>query len=606
MFVIHIIMLFIFILTLACVFHKSFVEMLPVGISSLVLLLYVLSFGRHLGWIDGIAPLLLCGVVLYFFTRKREQRKELLRQCIEILKDPSTIAGIILLLLVVVGVSGKVVSWWDDYNFWATDVKSIFYRNGFADKYANAAPEFGDYPPGTQMMKWWFLHFSPGQFREGLLFAGYYVFNLSFLLPLLHYIRKKTPLSMTLGAILLWIFPTMTEVFWCDGGCADFSMAVVYGAFLVAVIDRKDVSPWLYYGRQALYLMVLVLCKNTGFVWYVFAVLFSIGVQILNRRMGEDLWQKRTAMLGTMTVITLPFLSGGGWFVFCYLHRRVAKLTGAAVQMATGGMNIPETREQMLQAFSEAFLKWPLHRSSTWLFDFSPLVLLLFLLAVYILLIVRKKLDWGMGRFLLIYTVITAMLFYTLVLISHLTVFAVETQYLEPYGMVSSISRYGAPFTIGGLYLLAYYVMQSFPDNRGFYLCALVVLLSSDYASAYRAIWGYRTGVQEELTKREEILDDAAYEFAEKVGAGTDSEITRVLYVRDSSDVSWVRNTYLNFEAAPVSVMYANVDLSEVSREELLRLMEEAHATHLYIEGMLYTAETLYAAETLYMGEALP
>ena len=87
--------------------------------------------------------------------------------------------------------------------------------------------------------------------------------------------------------------------------------------------------------------------------------------------------------------------------------------------------------------------------------------------------------------------------------------------------------------------------------------------MSSDYASAYRAIWGYRTGVQEELTKREEILDDAAYEFAEKVGAGTDSEITRVLYVRDSSDVSWVRNTYLNFEAAPVSVMYANVDLSE-------------------------------------------
>lgn len=74
-----------------------------------------------------------------------------------------------------------------------------------------------------------------------------------------------------------------------------------------------------------------------------------------------------------MTVITLPFLSGGGWFVFCYLHRRVAKLTGAAVQMATGGMNIPETREQMLQAFSEAFLKWPLHRSSTWLFDFSRL-----------------------------------------------------------------------------------------------------------------------------------------------------------------------------------------------------------------------------------------
>ena len=45
--------------------------------------------------------------------------------------------------------------------------------------------------------------------------------------------------------------------------------------------------------------------------------------------------------------------------------------------------------------------------------------------------------------------------------------------------------------------------------------------------------------------------------------------------------------------------MYANVDLSEVSRKELLRLMEEAHATHLYIGGMLYTAETLYMEEAL-------
>ena len=600
MFVIHIITLFIFILALACAFRKSFVEMLPVGISGLVLLLYVLSFGRHLTWIDGIAPLLLCGMGLYFFMRKKgEQRKELLRQCIEILKDPSTAVGLILFVAVAVGVSGKVVSWWDDYNFWATDVKSIFYRNGFADKYANAAPEFGDYPPGTQMMKWWFLHFSPGQFREGLMFVGYYVFNLSFLLPLLHYIRKKTPLAMTLGTILLWIFPTMTEVFWCDGSCADFSMAVVYGAFLVAVMERKGASPWFYYGRQALYLMILVLCKNTGFVWYAFAVLFSIGIQILNRKMGEVLWQKRTAVWGTLAVVVLPFISGGGWFAFCYLHRRVAKLTGAAVQMATGDMNIPEVKEQMLQAFGEAFVKWPLHRSSTWLFDCSPLLLLLFLLAVYVLLVVRKKLDRRMGRFLLIYTAGTAIVFYTLVLMSHLTVFAVETQYLEPYGMISSISRYGAPVTIGGLYLLAYLVMRSFTDNRGFYLCALVVLLSSDYAGAYRAIWGYRTGVQEELTKREEILDDAAHEFAEKVGAGTDSEITRVLYVRDSSDVSWVRNTYLNFEAAPVSVMYANVELASVSREELLRLMEEAHASHLYMEGTLYTAEDLYMAEEL-------
>ena len=124
MFIIHIITLFIFIFDAGlCVPQKLCGNAAGRDKQSGTFIVRT-QFWQTLGWIDGIAPLLLCGVVLYFFTRKGEQRKELLRQCIEILKDPSTIAGIILLLLVVIGVSGKVVSWWDDYNFWATDVKS--------------------------------------------------------------------------------------------------------------------------------------------------------------------------------------------------------------------------------------------------------------------------------------------------------------------------------------------------------------------------------------------------------------------------------------------------------------------------------------------------
>ena len=49
MFVIHIITLFIFILVLACVFHKSFVEMLPVGISGLVAFIVRTQFWQTLG-----------------------------------------------------------------------------------------------------------------------------------------------------------------------------------------------------------------------------------------------------------------------------------------------------------------------------------------------------------------------------------------------------------------------------------------------------------------------------------------------------------------------------------------------------------------------------
>ena len=103
----------------------------------------------------------------------------------------------------------------------------------------NAAAEFGDYPPGTQMLKWWFLHFSPGEFKEGLMFAGYYFMNLAFLFPMLKIIKKRNILQMAAGAAILWLFPAVAETFWCNGCCADLTMAVVYGAFLTAVADSK-------------------------------------------------------------------------------------------------------------------------------------------------------------------------------------------------------------------------------------------------------------------------------------------------------------------------------------------------------------------------------
>ena len=102
------------------------------------------------------------------------------------------------------------------------------------------------------------------------------------------------------------------------------------------------------------------------------------------------------------------------------------------------------------------------------------------------------------------------MVFYSINLISHLTIFAVETQYLEPFGMVSSIERYGAPFTIGGLYLLAFLAAGKGVDGArksgtGALLCMVFVLLTADYAGAYRALWGYRSTVEEVLREREEI-----------------------------------------------------------------------------------------------------
>ncbi len=602
MFLIQIAALLVFILAISWRFQIRFVESIPVGCSLLVFELYALSFFGRLSFSDVIAVIWLILAAVYVARLSKEKRRELAGFCFGELKGPGAITAIVMSVIVTVCVGEKAVSWWDDYNFWATDVKSLFYLDGFAEKYANVAAEFGDYPPGTQMMKWWFLHFSPKEFREGLMFAGYYFFNLSFLFPMLKVIKKRNVFAMALGAAVLWLFPAVAEAFWMDGCCADLTMALVYGAFLVSVADEKE-DRFFYYGRQTLFLMVLVLCKNTGFLWAAFGLLFNYGYHFLMHRKAAAGREARRADRRALLLVTLlPILTEMSWLFFCLMNRRVAKLTGTAIQMATGGMNIPAYQEEMVKAFLEAFVKWPLHRGKTIGIDLSPLGLYLLLLLFVFLLWKTHAPDRKRAAYTGGFLAVSGIVFYTINLVSHLTIFAVETQYLEPFGMVSSIERYGAPFAIGGLYLLAFYVLKGTKSRKGIALCAAFVLLTTDYGGAWRALYGYRSATQEILAEREGIVDEAAERFlattaegfSEKEGAGKGRGAGRVLYLRDISDVSWVRNTYIGFEAAPVSVMYGNVDAEVTNSQDIVKAIEDAHAGFLYVDELCGGGEEVF------------
>ncbi len=579
---------------------ETLADVIPLVTCLLTLSLYVLAFLGRLSWSDYGALILCAAAVIGLGDLYRKKRVVALREFLKAeLKKPGVIVGLVMLLLVPLLTSQKVVTWWDDYNFWATDIKALYYLDGFAEKYQNVAAEFGDYPPGTQMIKWWFLHMSPNKLQEGLIFSGYYFMNLCFLLPLLRFVKKKNPLIMVLTAVILWLFPTCTEVFGMDGCCADLTMALIYGAFLVAVVDKEGHSPLFYYAREALYLMVMVLCKNTGFIWVAFGLIFSYGYEAFLYRsekqkllrdgaLTENTRKLKPAIKKMVLVTILPILTEVGWLLFCLGNRRVAKLTGAAVQMATGSMNVPEVKEEMIDAFLTAFISYPLHRWRTFAIDLSPLALYLLLLLFVVILYKSNLLTKWQGRYIGAFLAISGVVFYSINLLSHLTIFAVETQYLEPFGMVSSIERYGAPFTIGGLYLLSYFAMstdkQLWGVNKGVLVCAGFVLLTANYECAYRGIIGYRHTTEQALQERADIVDEQAKQFLEKVGAGQKGNGKRVLYLRDASDVSWVRNTYVGFEAAPVSVMYGNIDGTAVSREDIVRAIEDAHAGYLYAD----------------------
>lgn len=567
---------------------ETLIDVIPMVTSMVILVLYALAFVRRLPWSDyGAIAICIAAVVWIWRLQQKKQVSDLTGFLKEELKNPGVIVGLLMLVLVPLLTAQKVTTWWDDYNFWATDAKALYYLDGFASKYQNVAAEFGDYPPGTQMMKWWFLHMNPHELKEGLIFSGYYFTNLCFLLPLLKFLKRNNPLVMAAAAVALWLFPTCAEVFGMDGCCADLTMALVYGAFLVSVVDKENHRTFFYYSRLSLYLMVMVLCKNTGFLWVFFGLLFAYGYEFFQCRQDKI----RVKIKKMVLITALPVLTEVSWLCFCLLNRRVAKLTGAAVQMATGNRNVPEVKKELIDAFVTAFISYPLHRFKTIAIDVSPLGLyLLLLLFVVILYRCRLLVRWQFF-YIGIFLAVSGVIFYSINLLSHLTIFAVETQYLEPFGMVSSIERYGAPFTIGGLYLLAYVAMhtkkQIWGINKGLLVCLVFVFLTANYECGYRGIIGYRAVTEQALQERADIVDEQAEQFLAKTGAGQPDKEGRVLYLRDVSDVSWVRNTYISFEAAPISVMYGNIDGTSVRKEDIIRLIEDTHAGYLYADEIL-------------------
>ena len=68
-----------------------------------------------------------------------------------------------------------------------------------------------------------------------------------------------------------------------------------------------------------------------------------------------------------------------------------------------------------------------------------------------------------------------------------------------------------------------------------------------------------------------------------------------MLYLRDLSDISWVRNAYVSFEAAPVSVMYGNISGETTDSAALLKTIEESHAGYLYVEPLDEENQELFA-----------
>ncbi|MCR5595839.1 MAG: hypothetical protein K6G12_08320 [Lachnospiraceae bacterium] len=598
-------------------------DMLPFVWCAIVLVLYVLAFGRGLNLIDILLPACAVGLLAYVFLRFKKKEGisgadassygPLIGDIRSYLTENVTSAGVItyLILCIVIPLAQhtRIVTWWDDINYWASDLKSLYFFNGFAAKYANVSPHFGDYPPGVQLAKWFTVHMNKSGFDEGLAFTGYYLFNLSFIMPLFKNIRGRAAVVSPLLALASWGFAGIGDVFGYGGFCADLSMAFLFGSILISVVDAT--APGMI--RSSLYMAVLVISKSTGAFWVAFALIVLIVYRLLEHKSSS-----KKEVLRIFSVAILPVITGASWMVFCLINRRVTQTTSTAVAyLTTDKYGLSPYKNEFAAAFIKAFFTQPVHMDRTWI-DLPPAAV--FVLITVLLILLRKfgYLSGREGTFVFIALPVMGILYYAVIFVAHLTIFATETQYLEPEGMIASIERYGAPFVIGCFLFMAYLWLMKGPASLRVKVFLLAVLMLTNIPAAYNGLLGYRTDVKQEKALRANYIDPDSDSFLKTVAetfglrrsdnyAGTivsefeyekETETaptalielkngTRVCRVRDGA-FYWVSDAYTAYEASPVSVISLSFDLKDANTEFFANAVSSTHASYVYVDRQPY------------------
>ena len=575
---------------IAHVYRENILDSITVSFAGLLMVLYLLAFFDGLKGIGVISIL----VVVYVFVRMvmdvRADKSSFAKEISEygrLLADPGVIFAVICSAVVGVLTRQQVFTWWDDINFWSSDAKQIFFLNGFSGKYGNVSPEFGDYPPITSLAKWLFLQIGGGEYIESLQFLGYFVLCLIFLFPML----SKAMAAIRACDMNRWckialyavafvctaLFPGVFNGIIYYGTPADITMAIVYGALLLAIYDSYGHEKAIYYVRIGLFTAVLLLTKSVGFEWALFALIFYIVVA--NRE--KLIWLP----------VIFAGVSYGSWLLFCFVNRRVAKLTGAGIRMATSGTySAPDNTFDKMRYFAEGFMFQPMHSDYNLTVDLSTgaTVFLIFgaMAGMYFLCILGK----GEFKKIALFSLITGVLAYAIVFMAHISLFQTEDQYLDAYAMGISIARYCAPFTLGSAYLLigiGFNRLRASNVKRRMLIfgsvCALVVLLCADYSGVYKYLRGYRDQIEENTAY---VSDMVGEDGKELVNAVSDKRYwgRRVLVLRDGHEYYWVHNTFISKEASPVALVYDTFLIEEDTADTIRQKMLDSHASYFYVE----------------------
>lgn len=549
--------------SLITILKKSIFEIIPFLYSIILILMYVLSFFNHMELISYM--LIIGGLIslVYNIIHKKDVINYKIPRAFWIWFAAVFLGGWFL--------SSRLFTAFDEYNFWAPSVKSLFYLNGFSLKGFEPVLAFGDYPLISQIAECLPCYIKGG-FDAGLTMTGFYIFGMIYTLAIVTYFPKKaSKIWYILLFIFLMLFGSWGSDMWFSRS-PDILMAIVYGYSLT--IALRDESKFNLV-EFILSLSVLALVKSVGIQWVIFSIIFWI---LMHKKSVKNFL---IPLLGTVTYVS--------WSIFCLVNERTTYLTTNLIDNVSGKVTNNELLSHvptLIEYFFKALFS-PLTGESVVLkisLSWAAILMLFTILAIIIKKVAKTKPDKKIANIVIVFIFVTGIVELGILLYSVLTMFIGEYgNYENIDNMKMLLQRYGSPILLGSYILLICYGAKIIGEdtiidvsiknksliksnsfklvNLFWYMIIIIGIISSPiskqvaYYTGYSLITGKINNTSIETSDNYELLSKAANKLHV-------ANYGKVVLIQTSGEN---KAFGLNYLSAPVSIRYEFISVNDLN-----------------------------------------
>ena len=581
----------------------------------MILMLYILAFFRYM-WVIDYISVVFSGIMLIWIL-KNNLYKEIFAKFI----TPQNLAIAIVMIIAFIWQKSFSVDLTGENLFYASDLKSLYELNGFANAYGTVIPAYGDYPPGLQLFEWFFLHMSPKEFKEGLGIAGYTFLNLILLIPLIGKIRfikkadtedesedtevdvrvtenkkyrfvyesyhvkskykvhiygdrekKKETAPIFEWTVLfainllvcmsLILIPTVVSNLGLGIALPDVTLGITYGMMILSVLDSDRVSH-IYYLKILLYGCLILLLRTWGILWLISAVIICI-IRIRNERdYIEDIRY-------LIIVPVLWIIEEASWVVLCILMHRHSELTGYMLRAFSGRTGMITEFSHKLLEFIKALTISPIITYRIGLIRLNPLIILILFILILRLLNKKGLFEEKEKKILSVHALVMFIVVYGFIFFQYLHIW--ESPQMT---VTQTVERYGIPYMLS-LVIIISGLLIKLCDSED-----MEVALREDNvdrqvnnmtAKAVYVVYGLfvafilLTADYSFVFKDTETVSDPSEDFAvsetdqllKEVDAHVELRGRRMLYLTEDSLDKSIKDV-LSYELSPVAVVFAQV-----------------------------------------------